>query len=160
MNALTFPLAALALALVAAVIDLRTRTIPNALNWSALVIAVAAHAWLSHGPGAVAALVCAGIAALPFLPAVLAGGMGGGDLKLALALGALLANLDQTLTLLIGTVTSGAAMALLVAARKGRLRDTLRRLWSKEARRAPGVIIAYGPAFVFGAAAVVARIWL
>jgi len=91
MSTLLFPAAALALALVAAAIDLRTRTIPNVLTWGALTLAVAAHAWLARGPGALAAIVCALVAAIPFLPAVLAGGMGGGDLKLSLAIGAVLA---------------------------------------------------------------------
>jgi Flp pilus assembly protein protease CpaA len=157
---MAFAVIALAVALTAAAIDLRTRTIPNGLTWSIFACGVAAHAWLGHVPGAAAALLCAGLCALPFLPAVLAGGMGGGDLKLALALGALLADLDESVTLLVATVLAGATMALVTAAKQGRLRETLRRVFSRQARRAPGVTIAYGPAFVFGAAAVLLRLWL
>ena len=155
-----FALSALAVTIVAAFIDLRTRTIPNPLTWSVFAIGIAAHAWQAQVPGALTALLCAAVCALPFLPAVLAGGMGGGDLKLALALGALLGNLQATLTLLIVTVSSGAALAFIAAARQGRLRETLRRLFSRDARRTPGVSIAYGPAFVCGAVAVVARLLL
>ncbi|HTU57304.1 MAG TPA: A24 family peptidase [Polyangiales bacterium] len=92
-----FELAAVVVTGVAAVCDLRTGHIPNWLTLGSLLGAVVAHATLGALAGGVSellykggeALVGVGIcAAVPML-IFLRGGMGGGDVKLFAALGAL-----------------------------------------------------------------------
>jgi prepilin peptidase CpaA len=92
-----FDLAAVALTAIAAVYDLRTGHIPNWLTFGALVAAVGAQAVVgafrdgSAGLGigvadaVLGAIVCGAVPALVFFR----GGMGGGDVKLFAALGAL-----------------------------------------------------------------------
>lgn len=91
-----FIVAAVCVAAVAAVYDLRTGHIPNWLTLGALAFAVAAHG--GHGfafgglAGAASSLVSAVVGALAcgLVPGIVfaAGGMGGGDVKLFAAIGA------------------------------------------------------------------------
>jgi prepilin peptidase CpaA len=92
-----FCLLAVVTAAIAALLDWRTGHIPNWLTLGALLVAVAAHAALGMGAyglaGAVvgaswSTLAAAAAAAVPLL-VYRAGGMGGGDVKLLAALGAL-----------------------------------------------------------------------
>ncbi len=92
-----FQLAAVGVSAVAAIHDLRTGHIPNWLTLGSLSVAVLAHgvlgasdagfSGLGHGLGTAVfgALACAAIPGLVFLR----GGIGGGDVKLFAALGAL-----------------------------------------------------------------------
>ncbi len=70
-------------------------------------------------PGLASALMGGGLAFLLFLPFVLKGKFGAGDLKLMTAVGALL-GLGVTLTALVGVTATGAVMGLVVLAWKGR----------------------------------------
>ncbi len=128
------------LATLAAIIDLRTRRIPNLLTYGALVFGLALHFWLDRLTGLGGSVVAALVVGVPFLPLVLRGGMGGGDLKLALSLGAIAGKLDDAVFLLLSTSLAGLALALVAAAR---------------AKRFFGVPLAYGPAFAVGAWALV-----
>ncbi|MEE3850460.1 prepilin peptidase [Gordonia sp. LSe1-13] len=76
-----------------AVHDRRTGRIANGAVWPGVLAPVA---MATHDP---AVLASAGVAALPYLFAAVAGLGGGGDIKLAFALGGLLA--DPTLALLV-----------------------------------------------------------
>jgi prepilin peptidase CpaA len=93
-----FLLVAVVITLIAAIIDFRTGEIPNALTLGPLAIAPLVHAALGYHNGGLsgagwgfgyAALGAVGCGIAPVLVYVV-GGMGGGDVKLLAALGALL----------------------------------------------------------------------
>lgn len=103
-----------------AAIDIRTRRVPNALTLplaaAGLLVAVA-----GLGPiGPSAALAGCGIGLALMLPGYLAGGTGAGDVKLLAAAGTLLGP-SATLWAFGFTLITGGAMALAVAAVRGRL---------------------------------------
>lgn len=94
---LTFLLAAVAASAIAAIVDYRTGQIPNWLTLGGIVVGVVGHlaqGWVSEGARAglvEAAFSVGGLVFCSIAPAVLyvKGGMGGGDLKLYAAIGAL-----------------------------------------------------------------------
>jgi prepilin peptidase CpaA len=116
----------LALAVVSSVavwFDLRTRRLPNWLTVGALGVALAARALiggLEVWPG----LASAGLAFAFGFPFFLVGGLGAGDVKLMAGLAAFLEPEKLMIALLVMAFT-GAAMAVVVAARKGLLAHTL-----------------------------------
>lgn len=88
-----YAVATFGVALVAAAFDWKTARIPNALTYGGLLVALPLHAWLSP-PGkalegmqwsALGALVCV----VPLLVSFWLGWVGGGDVKLIAAMGAL-----------------------------------------------------------------------
>ncbi|HEX4147647.1 MAG TPA: prepilin peptidase [Pirellulales bacterium] len=100
----------------AAVIDLRTRHVPDAIPLAILVLAIAGIAlgWLSHGWLAAGAGLLLGLAL--GAPLFALGGWGGGDVKLLAALGAALGPL-ALLQVAIWMGVAGGALALVAAAR-------------------------------------------
>jgi len=78
-----------ALAVVASVTDVRRRRVPDWLTLPPIALGLAVCAWRLHWAGV--ALWAAGVGGMAVLLAVpwLLGGLGGGDFKMALALGAL-----------------------------------------------------------------------
>ena len=162
--------AIVAVATTAAWFDVRERRIPNALTVSALGIALLARAFGGF-PDLGAGLVGAGICLLLALPLFLAGGLGGGDVKLLTAFGAFLG----PGRLLVGFVVMalvGGAMALIQMVRKRVVQRTLWNLyvlfktlgkgtftgWKKEGSEAwltvdtPGAVtVPYGVAISAGA---------
>jgi prepilin peptidase CpaA len=109
--------ALVAILVVAAVIDLRERRIPNALTVGALMIALALRG--SIGAGAVVdGLLGAVLALVLLLPLFALGGVGGGDAKLLVAVGAFLGRSDFFVALLAIAV-AGGVLALAYAARRG-----------------------------------------
>jgi prepilin peptidase CpaA len=114
-NALAAMLAAVVL--LAAVTDARTRRIPNALTVTALLAALALRALLG-GAALADGLTGAGVALLLLLPLFALGGVGGGDAKLLVAVGAFL-GLDAFLVALLATAVAGGAMALVYSVRRG-----------------------------------------
>jgi len=165
-------IAALATTLFAAVIDARTGRIPNPLTLGALALGLAL-ATVRAGPWGIVHGV-AGALALAFVPLLLfwRGAMGGGDVKLLAALGALL-GIDAGLELESLAFLFGAAQGIAAWARSGRLRagalavaglvvPVAGRHW----RRRPGVVeaaaasIRFGPAVAAATAAAGAlRLW-
>jgi prepilin peptidase CpaA len=105
--------------------DVRERRIPNRLTGPAIVAGLALHTvfggWHGLEDSALAGLIAGGI----FLVFFLAGGMGGGDVKLMAAVGCFagLASLPLVMT---STAIAGAGFALAVGLYNGRLRETLR----------------------------------
>lgn len=121
---LIVPATATVLALTAAWIDVRTRRIPNWLTLTAVVLGLGMHAVLS-GPGdAAKALLAALIAGVVFFLFHVAGGMGAGDVKLIAGMAACY-GLSSMPYLLLFTSLAGGVMALAMAARHGRLRQTV-----------------------------------
>ena len=131
-NLQTFPLdgpaalaaVSIALAVASTVTDLRTRRIPNALSGSAFLLALSLHFAEGGTREVMKSLAAALLCGLVFLLFYLAGGMGAGDVKLIAAQGALL-GLGNVLPLLAVTAIAGGIMALVVAFRRGQVRQTL-----------------------------------
>ncbi|MEE4022944.1 prepilin peptidase [Gordonia sp. PKS22-38] len=86
-----------------AVHDRRTGRIPNSAVWPGVLAPVAMAA---HDP---AILASAGVAAVPYVVAAVAGLGGGGDIKLAFALGGLLADPAVALLVILLAAILGAA---------------------------------------------------
>lgn len=103
-----------------ALIDVRTRRVPNALTLSlaAVGVLVAVAGVGAVGPAAALTGFAVGLALM--LPGYLMGGTGAGDVKLLAAAGTLLGP-TGTLWAFAFTLMAGGAIALLVAALRGRL---------------------------------------
>jgi prepilin peptidase CpaA len=116
-------------ALMGAVYDVVSRRIPNALTFPAMVFGLSLHfalgGWRQLALSAAAGLFCGSI----FLLFFLAGGMGGGDVKLMTAAGCI-AGLSLAGDLLIFTAASGGLMAIGVAIYYHRLKQTLRNIYT------------------------------
>ncbi len=145
--------------------DLRTRRIPNALTVSGLGVALALRA-VTGLDAFVAGLAGGAIALGLTLPLVVLGGLGGGDSKLLVAVGAFLGPAGLPMALLV-TALVGGVMALGLVVYRGVLGATLahcwqltRRLWTPSTAEplrtlgTPGAIaIPYGVAIGAGAIA-------
>ena len=109
---------------IGAVTDLRTRRIPNLLTGPAMLIGLTLHlaigGWKECATSLIALLVCGAV----FLVFNLAGGMGAGDVKF-IAAEACLLGLPNAGTLLLCTALSGGVLALGLALKSGKLRQTL-----------------------------------
>jgi prepilin peptidase CpaA len=123
------PIALVTLAFVATCMDLdvRTRRIPNVLSASMMLLGPALNALHFGATGLLASLgglmMVGGLLLAPFA----LGGIGGGDVKMMGAVGALLGPRHAVLALLVGAVLGGLVMALHLL-RRGRLRETAGRI--------------------------------
>ena len=121
---LLIPAAMILVAAAAAASDARTGTIPNGLTLPPLLAALILYAALQGAGGLIyslaGALICGAIPYFMFR----AGSMGGGDVKLLAALGALGGPSLGLEVELIG-MTFAAVYALFVLARRGKLGKTL-----------------------------------
>ena len=122
--------------LVAAVCDWRTSRVPNALTYPAillgLVFAVGVGWWQGGSGGAVAelsvTLFAIGLAIVPFVLIFAMGGLGGGDVKLMVALGALSGDWRVVFATMVYAFVIGAVMALTIVASRGLMRQTMHRV--------------------------------
>ncbi len=101
--------------LAAAVWDLRSRRIPNALTLPLFLTGVAFNAWVGGITAASLSVGGAAVAALPFLLLFVYAGGGAGDAKLMGAVGAWL-GLAQGVAALLMVVIAGAVLGLAQAA--------------------------------------------
>lgn len=108
----------------AAGIDVGTRKIPNVLTVTGFALALGLRGLAGWDPF-VSGLAGAFLGFAVSAPLFFAGGMGGGDVKLLTAVGAFLGP-QQAFVALLATALVGGLMALVVAARKGALMNTLR----------------------------------
>jgi prepilin peptidase CpaA len=119
-----FQLAAIAIALVAAVWDLRTRRIPNALTFGGALAAVCAHAYVGGWSGAGWSVVGWLVGLAFFFPLFALGGMGAGDVKLLAVIGAWLGP-GPTVWVALFSSIAGGVMGLAVSLLSGYLTQAL-----------------------------------
>ncbi|MBI1899001.1 MAG: prepilin peptidase [Acidobacteria bacterium] len=117
-----------ALTLAAAVTDWRSRRIPNWLVAPALAAGFAVNGILFGWGGLAEAAKGAGVAMLVYIPLYLIRAMGGGDVKLMLAVGSL-AGPRHWLVIFVLTAILGGVIAILVLATRGAVRNALRNVW-------------------------------
>ena len=107
--------------------DLRTRRIPNLLTGIFILAGLFLHlvvgGWRQMGLAAAAGLIAGAV----FLLFYIAGGMGGGDVKLMTAV-ACLAGTHSVVELLAATAITGGILALVLCVRHGMLLETFRNL--------------------------------
>ena len=113
--------------MIAAVTDLRSRDIPNWLTLSAIGCGLAFHPVLAGWAGLKLAVGGLGLAALIFVPLFVLRWLGGGDVKLMGAVGALAGPANLLTVFLLDALLAGAA-ALVVVLLRGRLGRTLRNI--------------------------------
>jgi prepilin peptidase CpaA len=108
------------LVLVAAAFDLRYRRIPNWLAAAGFLMGLVLNVWLGGASAVPTVLTGAALALCVYLPLYALRAVGGGDLKLMAAVGAIA---GPTLWLVLFVVTSllGGAAALVLVIAKGRL---------------------------------------
>lgn len=123
-----YQILAVAIALVAAVTDVRSHRIPNVLTFGAAVAAVLVHGYADGWSGAAAGAAGWLLGAVIFFPFFALGGMGAGDVKLLAALGAWLGPGAIVWVALYGSI-AGAVMALIVGAWTGYLGKAFTNLW-------------------------------
>jgi prepilin peptidase CpaA len=115
---------ALVCALAAAIPDMRHRRIPNRLIICTLPIGLAVHFAIDGWRGLFTSGAAGLAAGLIFLIFFLAGGMGGGDVKLICVV-ASIAGLKNLPDLLVFTSLAGGVMAIVLALKHRRLRSSL-----------------------------------
>lgn len=128
------------LALLAAFYDLRFRRVPNWLVAAGLVLGIVGNSILFGFLGLLLSMKGFGLALLIYIPLYLARGMGGGDVKLMAAVGALVGPVNW-LVIFVLTGLIGGVIAIVFVLVKGRLRRTLHNvasiLQSMASRQAP-----------------------
>jgi prepilin peptidase CpaA len=97
--------------------DVRKRRIPNALTATALILALGLRAALGSG-ALLDGFLGAGLALVVLLPLFAMGGVGGGDAKLLIAVGAFLGP-QQLFVALLATAVAGGVIAVAYAIRRG-----------------------------------------
>jgi prepilin peptidase CpaA len=121
-------IAVLALAVLAAWCDLRTRRVPNALTFGAAAVALLFFLATGGLPAFGRSLGGWAIAVFLFFPFFALRGLGAGDVKLLGAFGAWLGPLGA-LYLAFFTAMAGGVMALVVVLARGYLGQAFRNLW-------------------------------
>ena len=126
MNPLPIPVPYLtaALVLMAAFCDLRSREIPNWLTLGGIVSGLAVHSYLTGWSGLQFSAAGLGVAALVFLPLWWMRWLGGGDMKLMAAVGAL-TGWSNLIVIFIFDAMLGGVVALVAVITRGRSRRTL-----------------------------------
>jgi prepilin peptidase CpaA len=147
-----------ALGLVASVVDIRTRRIPNVLTAGGAAAGLAMAVAGINGETMATSLVGLALGVLFMLPGHVFGATGAGDVKLFGAFGALLGP-ERVFAAFLLTAISGGVLALAVAARRGCLARMVRRTAglvrspadaSREVVRDTGNRFPYGPAIAVG----------
>lgn len=147
----------------AAVIDLRTRRVPNVLTGATALAGIALGALTTGWPGLAMACIGGVVGLVLMLPGYVFGGTGGGDVKLLAAVGTLLGP-GRIVEAFIGMAMAGGCLALGTAIWRGCGWDVVQRLWAIVARRprptpafTRDFTFAYAPAIAAGVMLVVLR---
>jgi len=109
---------------IAAVVDIRTRRVPNWLTFGAAAFGIAMATVGLDGVGVAGAFEGLLVGLLLMLPGHVIGKTGAGDVKLLAALGTLLGPKAIVMAFLYSAV-AGGGLAVLVAIQRRRLRETL-----------------------------------
>ena len=109
---------------IAAVVDIRTRRVPNWLTFGAATFGIAMAMVRLDGVGVAGAFEGLLVGLLLMLPGHVIGKTGAGDVKLLAALGTLLGPKAIVMAFLYSAV-AGGGLAVLVAIQRRRLRETL-----------------------------------
>ena len=113
---------------VAAVVDVRTRRIPNLLTFGGAALGLAVQTFTAGLPGLESSAAGLAVGLGLFLPMFLLGGMGAGDVKLLAAVGAWLGPMGAVWSALF-SVMAGGVLAIFVALRHRYLAKAFRNLW-------------------------------
>jgi prepilin peptidase CpaA len=105
---------------VAAIVDVRSRRIPNWLSGAALLSGVLVHAWQDGASGILVALAGAGLGLAILLPLYAISAMGAGDVKLLTGIGALVGP-QVLVSVALYALVVGGVMSLVVLAHRRRL---------------------------------------
>jgi prepilin peptidase CpaA len=147
---------------IAALWDLRSARIPNALTYPAVAVGLVIGLWPGIEPGLLARVLGLLVAFVPALLLFAARGMGGGDVKLLAALGALL-GYPLILDVLFYSVVVGSSLGLVLLVWRGRILQTLRELgWLARSVLYPGVqgeVPARDLRLPFGLAVMLGTLW-
>jgi prepilin peptidase CpaA len=145
-------------------LDFRTRRIPNALTAAMAATGLALSIGHVNGISPAASILGIVVGALLMLPGHVLGKTGAGDVKLMGAVGAFIGP-ALVVTAFLATAIAGGVLALVVAARRGRIATTLMHTGKlvTDGGRARPVIegtgsanrFAYGPAIAIGTLLVV-----
>jgi prepilin peptidase CpaA len=148
----------------AGALDFRTRRIPNDLTMAMAVTGFALSVTHVNGISPAASLLGLVMGLLLMLPGHVLGATGAGDVKLMAAVGAFIGP-AAVITAFLATAVAGGVLALVIAARRGRVGATLAhtgrlvtdRSGTKPIVEATGTAnrFAYGPAIMIGTLVVV-----
>jgi len=119
----------LLLTCLAAVLDWRSRRIPNWLTVAGAVAGITLHSAVDGGHGAVFALEGTGLALALLLPLVYLRALGAGDWKLMGAVGSFL-GWQLFLFVLVGSILVAGLMAFAQMIRADRVSETFRNMWT------------------------------
>ena len=140
-----FIMSAAVIAGIGALSDARTRRIPNWLTYTGVGVALSTKCMLSGWSGLESSCAAIVVAGGLFCILFLLGGMGGGDVKLMITVGAW-AGVSHIISILLFTAVSGGFLAFACIVANWKLED-------KSAIRAPyGVAIAMGTVCCAGSA--------
>jgi len=145
-TALTFSLTAIA-CLAGAIIDVRTRRIPNWITFSAIVVLLALHGGFSGLPGLKESALGLTGGFLVMLIPHLFGVLGAGDVKLMAAVGAGLGSSSLVTVVLFTSLAGGLQIVLWMAW-----------VYVAGSGKGRGYRICYGPAIAAGAMAAMALV--
>jgi len=134
-----FSLAALVLSTVAAGWDIATRRIPNPLTVAAMAAGLVGHLVVNQGSGLLWSASGLLIGAALTLLSALYGGLGGGDVKLMAALGALCGP-RATFEIVLVSAIAGGLLALLMALRHRVAIKALRQAAAQISLRRPRLV--------------------
>lgn len=112
----------------ATVTDLRRGMIYNWITYPAIAIGLIGHTLLDGWSGLAGAGAGLAMGYLPMLAIQMSGGIGGGDAKLAGAVGAL-AGWEFVLAAMLAAFVLAGVLAVIVMIRLGIVRRTLKRVW-------------------------------
>jgi prepilin peptidase CpaA len=111
----------------AAIFDLRWRRVPNWLTVSGVLLGLGLNTILLRSEGLWSSLEGLGLALLIYVPLYLLRGMGGGDVKLMAAVGAI-AGPGNWLRIFFFTLIFGAVVAIILIFGKRRVRRTFQNI--------------------------------
>lgn len=114
------PTLAAATVSVAAILDIRSRRIPNWISGTALLVGVVLHVWQSGPSGVLVALAGGGLGLLMLLPLYAIRAMGAGDVKLLAGVGALLGP-QVLVSVAVYAAIAGGVVSIVILARRRRL---------------------------------------